>query len=306
MGVYRLLAALIVIAITLAVARDADAAPIRNGDLVYGWSQLDEPELGPFTYVQAIRRVSPRGGVARTVLGCEHTVVTAEPPACPLERYADPTASRDQGRIAFDAGAPIALVQPDGSGLQVLPATSEDDSEPSFSAAGRRLAFSCGRLASGSGGDGRGICVRDLTRGTVRRVTGGTDPAWSSRNWIAFESNDDDQIWMVRPGGRGLRRLTRHGFEPAWSPDGRRLAFVRNHAIYVLDLATQRTRRIARGLSATALAWSPDGRRLAYTLFDGGLWIARTDGSHARQVVAGGAGATYNLAVAGVAWAPLR
>ncbi len=296
----------ILVAVLLALAASAAPAAVRNGDLVYGWSELNEPELGPFTYVQAIRRVLPGGGVPRTVLGCEHTVMTAGQVPCPLEQYIDPTVSRDQARIAFDAGASIALVQPDGSGLQVLPATSEDDGEPSFSAAGKRLAFSCGRHSSGSGGDGRGICVRDLTRDTVRRVTGGTDPAWSSRNWIAFETNDDEQVWMVRPGGRGLRRLTSSGSEPTWSPHGTKLAFVRGNAILVLDLATHRARRVQRDVSATDLAWSPDGRRIAYTLFDGGVWTVRTDGTHVRELVDGGVGATYSLQAAGVDWQALR
>lgn len=58
---------------------------------------------------------------------------------------------------------------------------------------------------------------------------------------------------------------------PAWSPDGRRLAYVsfENHrtAIYIQELATGRRERIAgfEGLNGSP-AWSPDGRRLALTL----------------------------------------
>jgi len=66
---------------------------------------------------------------------------------------------------------------------------------------------------------------------------------------------------------------------PAWSPDGRRLAYVsfegKASAIYVQQLATgERTRVSARTGINGAPAWSPDGNRLALTLSrDGNLDI---------------------------------
>ena len=58
---------------------------------------------------------------------------------------------------------------------------------------------------------------------------------------------------------------------PAWSPDGRKLAYVsfetERPAIYVQDVGTGQRARMAsfEGLNG-APAWSPDGRRLAMTL----------------------------------------
>lgn len=58
---------------------------------------------------------------------------------------------------------------------------------------------------------------------------------------------------------------------PAWSPDGRRLAYVsfegRQSAIYVQDLASGRRERVAsyQGINGSP-AFSPDGRRLAMSL----------------------------------------
>lgn len=58
---------------------------------------------------------------------------------------------------------------------------------------------------------------------------------------------------------------------PAWSPDGRRLAYVsfetRRAAIYVQDLYTGRRERVASfpGINGSP-SWSPDGGRLALTL----------------------------------------
>lgn len=58
---------------------------------------------------------------------------------------------------------------------------------------------------------------------------------------------------------------------PAWSPDGRRLAYVsfenRQTAVFVQELTTGRRERVASfpGINSSP-AWSPDGNRLALTL----------------------------------------
>ncbi|MFT5349910.1 MAG: TolB protein [Planctomycetota bacterium] len=62
---------------------------------------------------------------------------------------------------------------------------------------------------------------------------------------------------------------------PAWSPDGKKLAYVsfenRNSAIYVQDILSGERKRVAAnpGINS-APAWSPDGSRLAMTLSKGG------------------------------------
>jgi Tol biopolymer transport system component len=88
---------------------------------------------------------------------------------------------------------------------------------------------------------------------------------------------------------------------PAWSPDGRRLAFagVRSGAptafagdIYVMRADGSRQRRITSSHDAVRPVWSPDGRTIVFTkmrlgrrgIGSGALWAMRPDGSKQRQL----------------------
>lgn len=116
---------------------------------------------------------------------------------------------------------------------------------------------------------------RNLTRSTavddrapVWSPTG-TQVAWFSDSGSGYALYIGDQ-----DGTEPLRRIdigdSRMAWEPAWSPDGKRLAFVDNRVrIRVVDLATGAIRtadaggaNIERG--NLGLVWSPDSKWLAY------------------------------------------
>ncbi len=93
---------------------------------------------------------------------------------------------------------------------------------------------------------------------------------------------------------------------PAWSPDGRELAYVsfesQKAVVWVQEVASGQRRSIAnfRG-SNSAPAWSPDGKQLAVTLSrDGGsqLYVIGRDGGTPRRLTQSGAIDTE------AAWAP--
>jgi dipeptidyl aminopeptidase/acylaminoacyl peptidase len=98
------------------------------------------------------------------------------------------------------------------------------------------------------------------------------------------------EVYSMRPDGTGKTRLTfDHAYEadPAASPDGSRLAFVRSGGLYLMAAGGGLPVRVAtaRGYVFSP-TWSPDGRQLAYEV-DGRIHVVRTDGSGDRELVRG-------------------
>ena len=111
---------------------------------------------------------------------------------------------------------------------------------------------------------------------------------------IAFER--DGQVLVKNPSdvSSGTPLTADGGEDPAWSPDGTRIAFVSNRAgisdVYVMNAdGTGQSRLTFEPLDAHNPAWSPDGTRIA---FDGNdvsqdIVVINANGS-GRVVVAGG------------------
>jgi dipeptidyl aminopeptidase/acylaminoacyl peptidase/CubicO group peptidase (beta-lactamase class C family) len=77
-----------------------------------------------------------------------------------------------------------------------------------------------------------------------------------------------DQLWTVPTSGGTPRRLTsgQSDTAPAWSPDGSRLAFLRDGQVHVLAADGGEPEPVTElPLGSGAPAWSPDGSRLAFT-----------------------------------------
>jgi Tol biopolymer transport system component len=108
---------------------------------------------------------------------------------------------------------------------------------------------------------------------------------------IAFVRDGD--IWTVKPDGTGLRRVTKHPAfddDPAWSPNGRWIAFTRSSGRYWGDDAVvYRIRPDGTGLrritAGAQPSWAPDGRRIAFRdVGQDAIWIGNTDGTGRRPL----------------------
>lgn len=86
------------------------------------------------------------------------------------------------------------------------------------------------------------------------------------------KANAPGDIYTVEPDGSSPRRLTNtlDAEQPAWSPDGRRIAFVRTNwrgnyqrRLWLMNADGSGQHPVAGNLSAQFPAWSPEGSRIA-------------------------------------------
>lgn len=106
----------------------------------------------------------------------------------------------------------------------------------------------------------------------------GTPRAWSQdggRIVFGGVSGATAHIFLTTPDGANLERLTprgaRHALDefPAWSPDGRAIAFSGEangepERLYVMDTDGSNARAVSDGPRDYAPTWSPDGRAIAF------------------------------------------
>jgi len=138
--------------------------------------------------------------------------------------------------------------------------------------------------------------------------TGATKPASSSHNGkIAFARTDNrgqSHIFVMEPDGTGVRKLaTKPALDnfPAWSADGKRLAFEASEGpndlnidLYVMNADGSGLERITKGSTLDRMpSWSPDGKRIAFLRGrwkpfakenTGGIYTIRADGTDLRQL----------------------
>lgn len=120
------------------------------------------------------------------------------------------------------------------------------------------------------------------------------EPAWSADGlWLAYANFG---IWIQKRDGTAVKQLTKSGnntdVSPAWSPDGKRLAFVRQigprYRLHVMNAdgtaVTNLMPSFERSLSDPE--WSADGTMIAFT-DSFSIYVVNADGSGVRSLAAG-------------------
>ncbi len=200
----------------------------------------------------------------------------------------DLTAAKNSNRVAwiFDQQGRrnIWVAEAPGFAARQLTKYNEDDgqelSELSFSSDGNSLIYVRGGGKNAAGqvpnptsnpaGAEQAVWTVAWTGGDPKRIDAGHSPDASSRGMVAYVK--DGQIWLAPlNGSEKPQQLVVRGqnFEPHWSPDGSKLAFVSargDHSFIALyDVTGKSISFIAPTVDSDGnFAWSLDGKRIAF------------------------------------------
>lgn len=121
--------------------------------------------------------------------------------------------------------------------------------------------------------------------GEVVQVTKGAGPdiavsfAGSGNDLVYLQQQRVGFLWTANIDGSSMRQISfdeREIWEPSFSPDGKRIAFVMNDPdplkeqcdVYIVDREGNNRRKLTNGLpNARIPVWSPNGRWLSYVVF---------------------------------------
>ncbi len=121
---------------------------------------------------------------------------------------------------------------------------------------------------------------------------------------IAFAEWDNTMkthIFTMTPDGKNKKQLTSGQTEywmPAWSPDGKKIAYVSRHFptgmnIHVMDADGKNPQQLTFTGTNMSPGWSPDGTKIAFAHLESGtppllwdIWLMDADGTNKKALIA--------------------
>jgi Tol biopolymer transport system component len=221
----------------------------------------------------------------------------------------DPSWSPDGSTIAFtrvvEGHQGIFALDLASGGLTQLPFDAYQASDPAWSPDGSRIAF------TGNVDGSPSIFVMNADGSHLQRLTSSRkrwsdgSPAWSpDGSRIAFDRTDENafppsnptwDVYVMNADGTHPMNLTNNpalDWNPAWSPDGRKIAFTSYRAgggeVFVMKVNGSRAVRLTtNAFYDRHPKWAPDGTRIAFESYRGGNWeimVMNADGNGEKQL----------------------
>jgi Tol biopolymer transport system component len=237
------------------------------------------------------------------------TLRTGEPQ--PLSRVVDyePAWSPQGTQIAFVSNRSgylkIYTMRADGTDLRQLTQGTDEDDAPAWSPDGSRIAY----VSTRDGNEEIYVMRADGAEQTrlTRHAAADIHPNWSadgsfilwnsSRNSLDTSHPGTFEIFMMRPDGSDVRRLTRGGVATyaSWSPDGTRILFRKqledgNSEIFVMKPDGSDSKNLTRNPAFDGWpSWSRDGTRILFAREQGDeearIYSMNADGSDIQLLV---------------------
>jgi len=114
---------------------------------------------------------------------------------------------------------------------------------------------------------------KDNNGGFIKPIanSGEVEPAWSpDGKYIAYSKEPEDEIWLFEMDTKESEYLT-DGSLPDWSRDGKWIAYVKDRDIYKINVETKEIKRLTTWGSCFFPDWAPNGGLLAFDCTIGNL-----------------------------------